>query len=171
MNNGNINILSILFIVILTGCSTASEVRLKKNSEPLKIIFETDMGNDVDDALALDMLYKYIYMNKIDLLGVMLNKEGEYPVHLIDIMNKWYGHKIPIGVVRNGADSENDATNYAKCVVLLEGSNGEPLFKRSNIEYSNIPDAHKLYRKILSKQPINILWLTLLKPIISNNTL
>lgn len=141
--------------------------KIKENSEPLKIIFETDMGNDVDDALALDMLYKYIYMNKIDLLGVMLNKEGEYPVHLIDIMNKWYGHKIPIGVVRNGADSENDATNYAKCVVLLEGSNGEPLFKRSNIEYSNIPDAHKLYRKILSKQPINILWLTLLKPIIS----
>ena len=27
-------------------------------AEPVRIIFETDMGNDVDDPLALDMLYK-----------------------------------------------------------------------------------------------------------------
>ena len=25
----------------------------------VKVIFDTDMGNDIDDALALDMLYKY----------------------------------------------------------------------------------------------------------------
>jgi len=27
-------------------------------AERMNIIFETDMGNDVDDALAIDMLYK-----------------------------------------------------------------------------------------------------------------
>ena len=29
-------------------------------AEPVKIIFDTDMGNDVDDVVALDMLYKYV---------------------------------------------------------------------------------------------------------------
>ena len=27
-------------------------------AKPVKIIFDTDMGNDVDDVIALDMLYK-----------------------------------------------------------------------------------------------------------------
>ena len=37
------------------------------------IIFETDMGNDVDDALAIDMLYKYHSSGQINLMAVMLN--------------------------------------------------------------------------------------------------
>ena len=27
---------------------------------PVKVIFDTDMGNDVDDVVALDMFYKYM---------------------------------------------------------------------------------------------------------------
>jgi len=98
----------------------------------MRVIFETDIGNDIDDALALDMLYKYQDAGIINLLGIMTNKESEYSAAYIDIMNTWYGYpEIPIGIVENGADSENDAVNYAKQVVMMQQENGVPLFRRT----------------------------------------
>lgn len=41
------------------GNKTSKQDDSAKNTVP-NIIFETDMGNDVDDALALDMVYKYV---------------------------------------------------------------------------------------------------------------
>ena len=38
------------------------------NAQKQRIIFETDMGNDIDDALALDVICKYMDDGKIDLL-------------------------------------------------------------------------------------------------------
>ncbi|MBR4404812.1 MAG: hypothetical protein IKT30_00335, partial [Bacteroidaceae bacterium] len=58
-------------------------------AQRLNVIFETDMGNDVDDALAIDMLYKYHRSKKIDLMAIMLNKEGQYPPRFIDLLNRW----------------------------------------------------------------------------------
>lgn len=124
-----------------------------KGTGRLKIIFETDIGNDIDDALAMDMLYKYIDSGAIDVLAIMINKNGEAPAVYVDLMNVWYGHRdIPIGVIRNGADCENDAVNYAELVCGMTDRHGKPLFRRSLKTYSELPDAHNLYRKILSEQ-------------------
>lgn len=118
---------------------------------PLNIIFETDMGNDVDDALALDMLYKYMDAGQINLMGITINKEGTAPAELIDIMGTFYGYpEIPIGIIHGGADCETDAINYAKAVVELKAEDGSPLFPRSLIGYEDLPEAHKLYRKLLA---------------------
>ncbi len=56
-------------------------------AQRMNVIFETDMGNDVDDALAIDMLYKYNRQGRINLMAVMLNKEGEFPPKYIDLLN------------------------------------------------------------------------------------
>ncbi len=118
------------------------------------IIFETDLGNDIDDALALDMLYKYQDASDIELLGIMLNKEGTPPPEFTDIMNSWYGYpEIPIGIIHNGVECEHDASNYAKCVSLMENENGEPKFQRSLNNHTALPEAHLLYRELLVKQP------------------
>lgn len=120
----------------------------------LKVILETDIGNDVDDALAMDMLHKYIDAEEIDVLAIMINKNGEAPAEFTDIMDTWYGHSdIPIGIVRNGADCETDAVNYAKAVCGMKDSSGKPAFSRSLDSYSDLPDAHLLYREILAGQP------------------
>ena len=56
-------------------------------AEPVRIIFETDMGNDVDDVLALDMLYKYQDAGKIRLLLISNNKGNAYSAPFIHLMN------------------------------------------------------------------------------------
>ena len=116
------------------------------------MIFETDIGNDIDDALALDMLYKYMDQGIIKLSAVMANKCAPEVGEYMDIMNTWYGYPdIPVGIVREGAD---DAWGrYAREVVALKNEDGTPMFKRTHSDYDKLPDAHILYRKILASKP------------------
>ena len=137
-----------LIPLLVTGCGNKGE----KDSQVINLIMETDIGNDVDDALAMDMLYKYHDAGTINLLAVCINKEGPAPGEFTDILNTWYGHPdIPIGIIRKGAFCENDGVNYAKAVVNLKDEEGKPLFARSLKGYDNLPEAPELYRKILSK--------------------
>lgn len=139
-------ILLIVPLVLISGCSD------KHQDDRLKVIFETDIGNDVDDALALDMLYKYVEWGQVDLLAVMINKDAPAPAEYMDIMNTWYGHTdIPVGIVRDGSD--DPWGQYAQKVVDLKNEDGTPMFARSLKSYDDLPDAHLLYRQILAMQP------------------
>ncbi len=121
-------------------------------AQRMNVIFETDMGNDVDDALAIDMLYKYNKQKRINLMAVMLNKEGEFPPKYIDLLNTWYGQKrIPIGVSPRADKSLVAGTNYTQVVCEKLDEKGKPLYKRSIKDYSKLLSAVKLYRKLLAK--------------------
>ena len=112
-------ILLALASTLLAGCR-----------KPINLIMETDIGNDVDDAIAMDLLYKYVDAGKITLLATCINKEGSAPGEFVDILNTWYGHPdIPIGIIHEGADCETDAINYAQVVVELKDKDGKPAFK------------------------------------------
>ncbi|MCQ2161985.1 MAG: nucleoside hydrolase [Bacteroidales bacterium] len=132
-------------------CRQAKE---EEPSGPLSIIFETDMGNDVDDAMALDLLYKYMDEGRINLLGVMLNKVEYGAAEYVDVARVWYGYPdVPIGIIKEGADCSTDAVNYAAAVAGLRNEDGTPLFKRGVEDCSTLPLAVDLYRKILAEQP------------------
>lgn len=134
-------------LLLLTGISARAQQNL---------IFETDMGNDVDDALAIDMLYKYADMGKINLMAVMLNKEGAYPPQFIDLLNTWYGRKhLPIGLSNTNVTSMVAGKNYAEHVVCMKDAKGKPLYKRTVKDISHLPIAIDLYRKLLAKAEDN----------------
>lgn len=137
-------------LAILTACNKNSEQQV------VNVILETDIGNDVDDALALGLAYNYVDAGKMNLLAITINKEGSAPGEFVDIMNTFYGHpEIPIGVIRNGAYCEDDAVNYAKAVVDMKNEDGTPAFARSITDYDSLDDAPTLYRKILPAQEDN----------------
>ena len=148
------NYISLLVLLAITSCISTENKTKYSDVASKRIIFETDMGNDIDDALALDMLYKYQDTGDIELLGIMTNKNSEYSAVFIDQMNCWYGYpEIPIGVVRNGADSEHDAVNYARHVALMKDEQGAAQFPHSITNTQSLMDAHILCRKLLVKQP------------------
>lgn len=120
---------------------------------PVNVIFETDMGNDIDDAMALDMLYKYVEDGKINLLAVMINKEGSAPAEFVDIMNTFYGHQVPIGVRYGGDPAEKGGVNFAEVISSMKDDAGQPVFQRTLEKCDTLPDALSLYRKILSEVP------------------
>lgn len=139
----------LLAAICLAACSGA-----KESAQAIPdIILETDIGNDVDDALAVDLAYKFVDEGKMNLLAICINKEGSAPAEYVDILNTWYGYpQTPIGVITEGAFCEDDAINYAKAVVDLKNAAGEPAFARSISDYSALPEAPQLYRKILSSR-------------------
>lgn len=145
-------------MLLMVACNSEAKKNMNAqiNNAVPNIIFETDIGNDIDDALALDMIYKYMDEKKINLLAVCSNKDSQYSAEYIHLMNHWYGYPdIPIGKVMNGVDSENDARDYTKHICLLKNSEGGDLFPRPPFNSDSIPDAVSLYRQILSKQKDN----------------
>lgn len=124
-----------------------------EQTAPVKVILETDMGNDVDDAMALDMLFKYANEGKVDILGISSNKRDEGSVEFIDALTSWYGSpQIPIGRVEGGVPCD-DAVNYALLTVNMTDSVGNPLFPQSHATDGHIIPAVEMYRKVLAEQP------------------
>ncbi|HRP55823.1 nucleoside hydrolase [Agriterribacter sp.] len=136
--------LLLIAYIIFTGCSNSKKATVVNKHLP--VIFETDMGNDIDDALALDMLYKYADQKMVKLLAVSSNKNNPSSAVYLDIMNTWYGYpKIPVGKVVNGANSEHDAVNYTRVVVDYR-----PAFQITTKDTA-YPESVNLYRKVLSE--------------------
>lgn len=72
-------------------------------AQPVPLIFDTDIGNDVDDALALGMIHALQSRGACELLAVTITKDHDQCAPFVDAINTFYGRgDIPIGVVRNG---------------------------------------------------------------------
>lgn len=143
---------AIVSILLFTQCNGVKDNNSDITSAPLRVIFETDMGNDIDDALALDMLFKYMDDGVIDLLAIMNNKDSDYSTHFIDMMCTWYGYPdIEIGRIENGVNID-DYVDYAKNVFDIKNE-GKNLFKESKNDHAVLMQSHDLYRKVLSEQP------------------
>lgn len=77
-----------------TGCGSRSAAPAP---EPIRLIVETDMGNDIDDALAFDLIYKAMDDGRVDLLAIGNHKLSPTATDYIDILNTWYGYPdIPL---------------------------------------------------------------------------
>src|SRR5579863_9543814 len=62
------------------------------------VIFDTDMGNDVDDALALAMLHTLTDRGECELIGVTLTNANPDAFIYIKMVNGFYGREnLPVG--------------------------------------------------------------------------
>ena len=117
---------------------------------PVKVIFDTDIGNDVDDVLALSVLHALQSRGECELLAVTITKPDELAGPFVSAVNSFYGRpRIPIGLTHSGLTNQP-----SKFLPLAEVRDGKKLryphrLKRS----SDAPEATALLRKILSRQP------------------
>lgn len=74
------------------------------------VIFDTDMGNDIDDALALAMLHTLEDRGECKLLGVTLTNAHRDAVPYIRMVNRFYGRpSLPVGAaIRAVKDGDRD---------------------------------------------------------------
>ena len=111
-----------------------------------------DMGNDIDDALAFDLIYKAMDDGRVDLLAIGNHKLSPTATDYIDILNTWYGYPdIPLAQsptpVLNG-----HAPDYTAAVCAMTREDGSPAFARSKTP-EQIEDPVTLYRRTLAAQP------------------
>lgn len=68
------------------------------NQKLIKIVFDTDMGMDCDDAGALAMLHRLCDKGEAELLAVTHCYSSPYVAGCIDAINHFYGREVPVGI-------------------------------------------------------------------------
>ena len=131
-----------LFFLILL-CSVAT-------GAPVKLIFDTDMGNDVDDVMALCMIHSLQKRGACELLAVTLTKDHPQAAAFVDAVDTFYGFpNTPIGVVHNGSTKEP-----GKYIGLADAKNTDGTFcyPHTLASGSNALEAVALIKQTLARQ-------------------
>lgn len=117
---------------------------------PAPLIFDTDMGNDIDDALALAMIHALQSRGEARLVAVTVTKDNPAAAAYIDAVNTFYLRPdIPIGVVRAGKTPESSP--MLNVPLARKTSRGQLVYPR-DWNASRAPEAVQLLRSILEKQ-------------------
>ncbi len=121
-------------------------------SPPVHLILDTDIGNDVDDALALAIIHALQTRKEVDLLAVTITKDNRFAAPYVDLVNTFYGRpNIPIGVVHDGK-TPGDAPMLQDPAQRRE-SNGQYVYPHKLEDGSQAPEAVQLLKQVLSAQP------------------
>jgi inosine-uridine nucleoside N-ribohydrolase len=136
---------TLVILVIIAFSSLAA-------AQPVRIIFDTDMGNDIDDALALAMLHAFESRGEARLLAVTITKDNRWAAPYVDLVNTFYGRpEIPIGMVHNGKTPQSNP--------MIQGPSerkrpdGSYVYPHRITDGSQAPEAVGLLRQVLAKQP------------------
>ena len=126
--------------------------RLEKTaSAPVRLIFDTDIGNDVDDAMALAVIHALADRAECQLLAVTVTKDNPYAARMVSLLNTFYGRpEVPIGVVRGGKTPDDG--RYLRQVVTAQ-EEGKPRYPHPLTDAQTAPEATQLLRRILAAQP------------------
>lgn len=117
----------------------------------VRLIFDTDMGNDIDDALALGVIHALQDRAECTLLAVTLSKDNAYSAPFVDLVNTFYGRgDIPVGVVRNGKTPEDG--KYIRPVAEA-ADDGKQRYPHDLLSSRDAPEAVDLLRRVLAAQP------------------
>ncbi|MEI8112780.1 MAG: nucleoside hydrolase [Bacteroidia bacterium] len=117
----------------------------QKSSEPVKIIFDTDMGPDFDDVGAITILHALAAKGECQILATVASDGYPFIAPTLEVFNRYFGHpEIPIGVPGPDAPSFSCPNHWNDSLVIKY----LPKIK-SNKDY---PSATEVYRKALASQ-------------------
>lgn len=151
-----------LLMLTLFGCGapTTQQDGMAASEKP-RIIFDTDVGGDVDDAGALAVLHALADRGDIELLamGVVIGHDAAVPyVHAV---NTWYGRPdLPIGTIKGQAPYARD--EYMVPIVAAYPH---------SLTRETAPDVVNLYRRVLASQPDHSVTLITVGPATNINNL
>jgi inosine-uridine nucleoside N-ribohydrolase len=126
--------------------------------KPVKVILDTDFGNDCDDTAALAILHQMCYNGEAEILGVVYPMNDEWGAAAIDVVNTYYGKpNIPVGTYKGNYVYKGKHNDFYNSRLANEFPNDLKSGK-------NAPDAVMLYRKILAAQPDNSVTIVVVGP-------
>lgn len=127
--------------ILLAGCRSGEPL---DSGQGVPIIFDTDIGTDVDDAGALAILHIMADQGEARILATMSANRNRWCAPALDAINTYYGREdMLIGCSRTGPDPEEWYHNSVD------------EFPHDLTHSDEAPHAVALYRKILAAQPDN----------------
>ena len=80
---------------------------------PRKIIFDTDIGFDCDDAGALALLHRLCDKGEAELIAITACYDSPFVAGCIDAINRYYGRPVPVGVLHGIQKAVDDHPVYS----------------------------------------------------------
>ena len=112
---------------------------------PVKIVFDTDIGGDIDDAFALALIHVFADRGACELLGVTRTNSNPAAAKFVAALNAQYGRpNVPVGISEGCRTHDSYPTNTIE-QKKDDGSLAYPVPKGFAAQ-----DAVKLLRKILA---------------------
>ena len=138
----------LLVTVIVLSCSSNRNDKTEELlSEPVKIILDTDMGSDCDDAGAFAVLHRYADLGMAEIIGCIYSS-GKVPfgAGIIEAINIYYGRPdIPIGAYYG--DEVGDPVDKMTAEKLVRDT---AAFGNSIIYNTDADEQTRLNRKLLA---------------------
>jgi inosine-uridine nucleoside N-ribohydrolase len=121
-------------------------------AQAVPVIFDTDMGNDVDDALALAMLHALGSRGECRLLGVTVTKDNPWAAVYVDLVNTFYGRgQIPVGMVKGSGITQEDS-RMIQAPAERRRADGTLVYPRRLGSGAEAPEAVALLRRLLAAE-------------------
>jgi inosine-uridine nucleoside N-ribohydrolase len=122
----------------------ALSVGLAADDEPVRLIFDTDLESDVDDAGTVALLHALADRGEVKLLAMGISARHPFSGPCLDAINTYYGRgDIPIGVIKGAAGGNK--SKYAQRVAEE--------FPHDLKSSEDAHDVTELYRRLLAGQP------------------
>jgi inosine-uridine nucleoside N-ribohydrolase len=117
---------------------------------PVPLIFDTDVGNDVDDVLALGVIHALESRGECELLAVTITKDHPLSAAFVDAVNTFYGRgDVPVGMCKSGVTPEE-----GKFIGLAKTRSGDRLrYPHDLSSGDDARDAVAVLRKTLAAAP------------------
>lgn len=118
--------------------------------DPVRVIFDTDMGPDSDDAGALAMLHALADRSEAEVLGVACSTTSPWCAPASDAINTYYGRpNLPVGTLKGpGSAGGSEEWFGASFNAYLAGRYPNDLRHGEHAD-----DAVALYRRLLAAAP------------------
>jgi len=130
-------------LMFAAGCSSGNQ---KRTGEPVKIIFDTDLGPDYDDVGALAFLHAMADSGRAEILATISSNKHELVVPCINVINTYFGRpNLPTGAPKSPGVSMTASQHWPDSLAAK--------YPHSIKSTNDAPDAVYTYRKILSAQP------------------
>jgi len=125
---------------------------------PAGTVFDCDMGNSIDDALALAMLYGFQGKNETRVLSVSVTKPNLKAAAFCDVVDRFYlgepgpfgGGSLPVGMATTGKMPED--TPMLVEPLSRKTPEGKPAYARSIEKLNDTAEPVALIRNALTSQ-------------------
>jgi hypothetical protein len=113
----------------------------------VRVILDTDMSGDCDDAGALALLHALADRDECEILAVVTNRKDKTNASAaaVDVINTYYGRpNLPIGADKAGPTDLQRTSSYTRALRDEFPHDAQP--------DDQMPDALDVYRRVLAKQ-------------------
>ena len=140
-------VLILTVILLIFSCQSGNQSSYRQ--EPEKIIFDTDMGSDCDDAGALALLHFFEDMGQADILGCIYSSgKVPYGAGIVQAINIRYGRgNIPVGA--NHGNRVGDSIDKMSAEKLAKDT---AAFQNTIVHNRDAMEQTRLNRKLLAEQ-------------------